>query len=495
MLPDGIFEATLGRQQLNAYFSNTGASTQTNLKIYVESTSHPGIIITPSTHTVGSLLAGASSLQSWEVNVGNAPAGKHYISFIAENASGRSRIIKRIFITKVSFNEASNSFSAETPEGIITVTINELWTSKDEYDNCDCKKGGRKYSEKAISQTIINDALSALKKLDINDFKDCPPQTLLIKNISAGIVYSPGFTGQYGELPYQDPWWKTLLAILAAILFIAAFVVAAAFGVVVTGGGAGIAISAVITCCSVPFFAAVGLAVGALTSAILSSALDSRDPFRRGQDNTLPGAGELTIGEALEFEIDYIEPIQLGKPYKIGTKWNYSRITKDSSAVERSYSYEVAETNSNIHVLSKYEIDAPDVVKVYLQKEKPFIVRAKFYDENEKLLRGPQLFVKCFLQRKSDNKIISFMLEDSGNGPDEKASEGTYTGIHYFSRLDDGYWRMYVIAQDVNYADEDMAPDDAAQIIGGQVLTHQLEVNYSGGTCPLVPDGEVHVIG
>lgn len=36
------------------------------------------------------------------------------------------------------------------------------------------------------------------------------------------IDYQPSFTGQYGPFPYEDPWWKILLIILAIILSIAA---------------------------------------------------------------------------------------------------------------------------------------------------------------------------------------------------------------------------------------------------------------------------------
>jgi hypothetical protein len=51
-----------------------------------------------------------------------------------------------------------------------------------------------------------------------------------------------------------------------------------------------------------------------------------------------------------------------------------------------------------------------------------------------------------------------------------------------------------LIAQDFNTAQPNMDPDEAAQIIGGMVLTHQLTINLGGGTCPLVPDGHVNVI-
>ena len=38
------------------------------------------------------------------------------------------------------------------------------------------------------------------------------------------IDYANPFTGQYGPIPFQDPWWKLLLIIIAIILTIAAAV-------------------------------------------------------------------------------------------------------------------------------------------------------------------------------------------------------------------------------------------------------------------------------
>jgi hypothetical protein len=40
--------------------------------------------------------------------------------------------------------------------------------------------------------------------------------------VEYGIEYRPGFTGQFGPFPYEDPWWKILLIIIAIILSIAA---------------------------------------------------------------------------------------------------------------------------------------------------------------------------------------------------------------------------------------------------------------------------------
>ena len=75
MLPDGIFEASIGRLQLNAHFTNGGNAALANLNFYVESASHPGILITPATRILPSLAGGASSLQQWDLEIRNATAG------------------------------------------------------------------------------------------------------------------------------------------------------------------------------------------------------------------------------------------------------------------------------------------------------------------------------------------------------------------------------------------------------------------------------------
>jgi hypothetical protein len=495
MIPDGIFEATLGRQQINAHFQNQSASNIAGIEYYIESTSHPQIKVEAATKYGGSILANSASLQTWNIDVSNVPAGVYYVSFIAKSGLNQKRIIKKIFVTKVTFDPVSQRFSAATPEGVISASFKEIITSANG-QGCGCKHE-TKYSEKISKDNPVGDVLSLIKNFDISDFKDCAPQTMLLKSFSTGVTHTPGFSGQYSDLPFQDPWWKVVLAILAVILFIVAIVVAAVFGVVaiVLFPPAGVGISATIACCSVPFFVAVGAAVAALVTGLIASESDARDPYRRGQDNTLPrNPDEITIGENVDVDIDYIEPIVSGTPFAIGIKWNYTRITRDSSNVERTYNYGVEEIQNNIHVLSRYEINAPDIVRVY--KKEPFRVTGKFYDTKEALLRGSQLFVKCYLQRASDNKIISFVMQDDGQkGIDDKANDGTYTGIYYFNREEAGLWKIYVFAQDVNNAREDMEPEEAAQIIGGMLLTNQLTVDFTGGTCPLVADGDVNVIG
>lgn len=144
-------------------------------------------------------------------------------------------------------------------------------------------------------------------------------------------------------------------------------------------------------------------------------------------------------------------------------------------------------------MLSRYDIWAPDVL--HDTAGETFEVKAEFYDADGRQLRGGRLFVQCFLITPS-GRYYRTTLADDGRAPDTAANDGTYTGgfPRLAQEMEAGTWSYFVIAQDVNDADPGMDPDQAAQIIGGMVVTHQLTIDFSGGTCPLVPDGQVEVV-
>jgi len=248
------------------------------------------------------------------------------------------------------------------------------------------------------------------------------------------------------------------------------------------------------TCCGVSAsgggtsYVAAGLLAAAATVATIAGASDARDPFRLGQDHTAPAsASEKTIQEDLDLSFQYNEPIIPGTPFKVGIEWDYVRTTDVAT-----YSHHDTAVNANIHTLSKYIVEAPDVVRAY-QRE-PFIVKAQFYDADNELFKGNQLFVQCYLVGPA-GQYRRFVLQDNGLVADSNANDGTYTGQYRFSTKDKGAWTYYVLAQDINDADPNLAPDDAAQIIGGMLLTGQLTIGFEGGTCPLIADGHVNVIG
>src|SRR5947208_1488704 len=95
MLPDGIFEASIGKQNINAHFKNNSGAVA-NVQVYIESVSHPGIIVSPATIPLANAQAGVAYLFNWEADFSGAPPGKHLISFIVETPTGDVRIIKKI---------------------------------------------------------------------------------------------------------------------------------------------------------------------------------------------------------------------------------------------------------------------------------------------------------------------------------------------------------------------------------------------------------------
>lgn len=180
--------------------------------------------------------------------------------------------------------------------------------------------------------------------------------------------------------------------------------------------------------------------------------------------------------------------MELGNPFAVGLNWTYKRQTN-----VREYDFSASDVNQNQHVLSQYKIHAPNIIHEF--KEEPWIVKAEFWDKNNEKLSGDELFVQCFLLGPI-GQVLKLILQDDGVPPDENPNDGVYTAIHYFDRRSrpEGLWKYFVIAQDINNAQPDMTPEEAAKIIGGLVLTNQLTISFEGGTCKLVPDGYVNVI-
>jgi hypothetical protein len=514
MTPDGIFEAALGEQVINAHVQNTGA-TVTDVQVYVESVSDPGIVVTPQTQYIASAAGGVSHLFSWQADFTAAQPGKHLVSFIVQTPSGHQRIIKKIFVTKMAYNPATHSFLAATPEGVLAVAF-ESMIGPANPTCCPGNKRGTCANGVCVARQALANAVTAaaqnqesagqagnllhyltkeFKRYDPN-FVFCMPQ-VLIDTVDTVVVPTPPFAGQYGDLPFQDPWWKVILAILAFLLLVAAAIAEAVDGTgTITVGASGthdLPSGTGGSCCTPSASGggtstvAAGLTAAAATVATIAAASDVRDPYRKGQDHTAPDTTtELTKAEALKMSLKYSDPIIPGKPFKVGIEYKYVRHT-----TAKNYTYSATETNENVHLLDHYVIDAPNVVRAY--KREPFIVKAQFYEDDKKLYKGDQLFVQCYLIGPS-GQFHTFPLQDNGVSPDAKPNDGTYTGMWRFTTEDIGLWKFFVLAQDVNRADPNLDPEQAAQIIAGMILTNQLSITFEGGTCPLVPDGDVNVI-
>jgi hypothetical protein len=485
MLPDGIFEVSLGRQRINAQFKNIGGAPEADVSVFIETVSDPGITVTPQTHTIPILAQDAVRTLSWEANFSGAPPGIHFVSFIAENASGRSRIIKKIFVTRTQFNVATTTATVETPEGVMAVSFRNMLGPRD--TGCP--------TPPQPPDPVFFDIPTIFAEFGGRDpaFSLCL-STYLPTDVEAVVTPTPPYAGQYGDLPFQDPWWKVALCVVAVVLLIAAAIEESQNGsgsVVITTGGPPPPDDPD-NCCGVraegggTSEVAAGLVAAAAAAVALAVYTDIRDPYRRGQDHTAPAAGELTISEQLSAVTIYSDPVALGQPFSVSTRWTYTRNTTGAN-----YSHSVSETNRNTHVLSSYVINAPDVVHL---EEEQFVICASFRHDRH-LFRGDDLFVQCFLIGPQGERF-DITLQDDGIVPDKKPNDGVYCGVFDFVQAEApiGRWTYFVIAQDVNKAQPDMSPDEAAQLIGGVVLTHQLTISFDSEVCPFAPDGQVQVI-
>lgn len=519
MLPDGVFVTMLGTQHINIQVQNAGASSIANPKLYIESVSNPGIAYTSATRSLSSLPPNGTRTEQWQADFSACPSGTHYISVILEDSAGtRTRFIKKIFVLKTTFDPSTKTFHAETPEGVLSVNFLSMVKPRRGCNagirptgSCCCQgRKSRRPFEGRIAHGTSDRTLRGVNQLGalmsnlsqtaagLGDHSQlCLPYYLPL-TVEMTWTPTPTYEGQYSDLPFQDPWWKILLCILAFLLLLAASYVESTEGsgeivAEAGGGGGGGGGGGSDSCCGVSAsghgtsYAAAGLVILAAVTAGIAAMSDVRDPMRRGQDATPPGEGEVTVKEFLRTEFRYPESIIPGAPFSAGCKWKYKRIT-DKAEYEASGD----DLNQNTHVLTNYAISAPDVVRSY-EKKGEWVIRARFEGKDGKLFRGPELFVQCFLiSPDGDSEVL--VLQDDGADPDGKGGDGTYTARKFFERDLTGLWKYYVIAQDVNLATPDMAPEEAAQIIGGLVLTDQLVITFTEDECPFVPDGHINVM-
>ena len=143
-------------------------------------------------------------------------------------------------MTQVSFNTATKEFSAVTPEGVMTVSFDTIFRPSKrgccpprppKQDFPTGFNNNRKDKRQSKDQPNIIEILgeTAQRGTFDRDFKLCSPYYLPGK-LHLNIVPTPPFSGQFGDLPFQDPWWKILLAIIAALLLLAAAIAEAVDG-------------------------------------------------------------------------------------------------------------------------------------------------------------------------------------------------------------------------------------------------------------------------
>ncbi len=476
MNPDGFFVVNMGNQYIEANLTNQGGADLTNVRVYLEGVSDTGVTYVPMVHNLGTVPAGSAFPVRFLANFHLASPGTAMVSIIIEaDGFAFKRILKKIFITRVDYNKVSKTYSVVMPQGTMRINIH----------NAIMGPGSQRCRE------------------------DKGAFLALLQDVTYDWVPTPPYTGTHGPLPYEDPWWKIALAILAALLLAGALLYDYFSDGDLDGGSVSVSgtfdeTDPSVSCCTDVSTSATdeddwvarGLygAVGVAAAAAIAS--DDPDLHWRGQEATPPKRGEKTLSEAVRLVIDYPAAPQLGHNFPIAGKWRYTRKTDANE-----YHFEASDERQNQHWLDSYEVHFP---AVHDRMSGPLLVRARFKKPDGVYYKGSELYVSAVLV-STTGVTRRLEMPDHGIHFDEKANDGWYTGGYFFKRKTStaathvpatdpsGDWYLFVFAQDVNTVAQGTDPFTAAHTIGGFVLTDQLELHFDQ-PCQLRHDGVIHVV-
>ena len=494
MLPDGIFDNALYNLQIACHYTNTGPNELTNVSLYLEATSDPGIAVTARTYTFDSIPAGASVLVYWTANFQHAAPGKPLVSFVAVADGFQSaRSIQRIFVTQTRYDNVAKKWTCTIPEGRLEVTnIYAIPPGADWYppERGDCCKCGPTSTDPLV------------------------PGPSVPTGINMVWHPNPAFSGQFGDLPFSDPWWKVLAIIVA--------IVAAIVGAIAAAAGAGTFNPGVkgsfdddpnnpsVKCCTPNPGGSVsnnattvaGVCATICSGAIAVACSDAADPIYRGEQNTVPADDEVTLAEAVEAHWDFLDAPNAGVPYRTHVTWHYQRVTSG-----QTYTYEVDEEQTNIHVVDNVEIDTPATVVESSGDEQTILwAKAKFTKPDGTLYTGPDLYTFCFFHSPDPNGLFFIVpLLDDGIDFDDQADDGIYIAAlrlgfvkRYLARAGapvDGIWRVFIYAQEVNRTAPGTPPVLAAQTIGGNFVASAVSLTFDPSLpCPLKAQATITVV-
>src|SRR6202007_609291 len=145
------------------------------------------------------------------------------------------------------FNPTTKIFRAETPEGTMEVGFVEFFGPK---GVCCCGSKRGNSGPASVKEGSFLNLLREFSTTHNPDFELCW-RKYLIKEVDMAVLPTPPFSGQYGDLPFQHPWGKIVLAIIAALLAIAGAIAEALGGTgdVTVSGGSGDGTDSSTNCC------------------------------------------------------------------------------------------------------------------------------------------------------------------------------------------------------------------------------------------------------
>ncbi len=276
-MPDGIFDTILGTYYMGVRVKNVWAeeftathtldisnSSRSGLAAQgisiidswtAQELSRLGQVQTGRGISLHGLQPGQSKTIYFKVNVAAAAPRKYDIEFVHLDIAGTpdphnpKRIAKKqFFVSSSHVDSTTGELVCNLKEGTIRMKLKEVGFdqkgARRARKKCECKPSKKGQSIDELRKQLLE--MLKEKNLDICDLQKTLEATLGIDwdkccdptEVKAGkfcikpffmfpikyelvIEPNPPFEGQYGPIPFDDPWWKVALLILAVILLIA----------------------------------------------------------------------------------------------------------------------------------------------------------------------------------------------------------------------------------------------------------------------------------
>jgi hypothetical protein len=291
-MPEGVFEATLGRYFMAVRITNIFTSTwPASARVGISARSRAwlaaggvhivdawsaneqatlGQTVVNGRVAVGALPAWQSRLIYFKVDVSSAQVRKHHVELQVDSDFGAEpvELINKkakapMQVSRTTFDASTNTFTSRCDVGTMTASIRELTVDYNSFKRalgvarrfvreggggsggssthgCDPRKleqiraqlraffDGKDVDLCAIWRDLACCCVGGGTHDDgCEDWTDCRGLDLSFflwpTKIDYIVDYRPAFAGQFGPIPYDDPWWKVLLIIIAIILTIAAW--------------------------------------------------------------------------------------------------------------------------------------------------------------------------------------------------------------------------------------------------------------------------------
>lgn len=456
MMPDGIFDASLMFQDISFFVTNRSEQRLRFCWVRPDHRSPTDWAYTALHMTeIGPMAPGESRLVRWRANFSKCAPGKRAlrIEFGAqieweEFGGGFDGVLEKvIFVSRTTQVQGENRFICEVPEGQLQLAIARYSLVP-----------GWRYTSNNIEYPV---------EIHVPSFP-------VVEKIIGTVSPKEGFED---AIPFQDPWWKIVAWVIAALAAIGAFIAAkegkgtASIGVSGDFDANG---SSGNWCIPDPSQHPdsenlAGYLSIIATAAIRVGMMDTRDPWQKGRDKFPNDLGDPRLSETVVAEVQAPYDLGAGEVWEVPIEWTYRSRTQ--SGLENTETRrEIGRSENSVRSVN---ISLPDQVQI----GEDLVVDLYIEDHSGNPLLGDEVYAYAnFVSPKGhvfrrDLTNTSF-LGRSGLGPGKfQAGINTeWAGGQIGWENAKGRWTVELYGQLVNRAPEGATPFDAATYVGGDFL-------------------------